>query len=1018
MAEKGLVDSFIDALSVPGNVARTLAESAITGKVTRADLAAAYRNERVESTASGFKGTIAESLGLGKDGLTADFFPDDSLWDVGDSIINTGADIGLDIITSPDSLITGPARLLKAAKFIPNAMKDDVARGATGAVMGALNIDSDDDIFDAVKKIGVGAGIGVGASKGVKQVGKLGKPIAKKLNEATRGMYPEVFERLQKAGNKLTLTEAVGIKNNTDVRRFSRNYYNRVRKVTKGLEEDIFRITGSKEEATEAVTKFRELLGEGFGKVTAVRGSAEKYIKSIGTNDQNEAAGLLFQELRDDLGDDVAQGMIQTLTQATAAKSMGRRGTRAFNANAMNEATDFSNQLFDVTLNGLYDESPEFSQYVTKLVGKRFDPKQRGSVLEAVQGYSKEQATLVKDFNAEMLSRGTPELAFKPLNFHTVDLQQLDNMMPSVKDTLNSVQAGAIKRSDSNVSASLEGLTEDQILRIGAERHAALYMTEAEKQAKQLMGELQKAKLLDPASEGAKRLKVYDDFLQLQKATWLGAGVSWMTNTLPENIAKSYIAAGGKGMLRTLGEGVGASLYSLTYMDKLSRFDGLVNNGYFQKIADLYNPNKVNKSLDLQDPFFNVASDLGVIESSFVQEAQRGAFSRDILESVASTSNNKEIVEMVAKLSDRSKMQKVADKLWQSPFARATTAFENSARLTTFQEVYKNEVKALATSKSMRDEILGTSVEKFTTATQKMLNNKESLRIGREALENAANITRDTFYDYNKVSAVEQYVMKRFIPFWSFMSKDADYWARTAFDNPRVGIAESFTQGMGVPLTAEEKREMPSYTKDMVLRKNDKGEIVRMNALPAQSAIQTLSEVLPFTGSEMQISSKAAPIPRFLMQQITNRGNYGQPVRSVDGSVVRVPDSTWTTMMSDDQLKVLGMERDPDDGRIYTNNSLTSVVSDLAINALSLDIPIARQAIGKPMRDAQFRGRDFTKTQIDALIPAKEVFQTPEQMERNSRRADQKDLREQDGGSILPAKKRRSNKRRPRRARR
>ena len=132
----------------------------------------------------------------------------------------------------------------------------------------------------------------------------------------------------------------------------------------------------------------------------------------------------------------------------------------------------------------------------------------------------------------------------------------------------------------------------------------------------------------------------------------------------------------------------------------------------------------------------------------------------------------------------------------------------------------------------------------------------------------------------------------------------------------------------------------------------------------------------------MQLSGKAAPIPRFLYQQFVNQGNFGQQIRPTDGKAVRVADSTFTRVMPDSILNAIGMERDKMDGRVYTANPLTATANEFVVNALSLDLPILRQTVGTPSVETKYRGKEYQEALIDQLLPAKEVYQTPEQREK------------------------------------
>lgn len=1020
MAERNLIDAFIEPFERVGSASRMTLMAGLGADYNIDNVLDALKGKREAVSAKDFKNFIETQAGID---LT--FGDDPNNESTLESIGNFATNFTIDLFTSPDTYLGAPLKALSASKYIGPA----AAKGIVGATMGALNIDPDDDFGDSIRKIATGATAGVALNAGLRKGGQLVKnQFLSGADKTIQGFYPRTFESLRKAGNELTPSQAMEINNKSNVSQYARRYFKLNKEVTDKLYQDVLEQTGSVDEATNALGSFRAILGEGESNVVKMRNLVKTAIKANGTQAQNQA----FAELRDAVTKEVGETQADEFIQGVVE----RIPSIVDDIDANRLSTEFSNELFTAKIDDA-GKLIQGSDMIVDVVNKRV-PKSdiRASMLEAINTYTSTQESLVKTYNdiqrdvmaklvksgGKTLEEGAEELrkiTFSPIKFHTVDFKQVEELMPASFDgSFGTVRVGAREKLSPKVVATLEGLTEDDILKIGTERYAALFLSEQEKKARQLMGALAKARQL-PEGAAARRLKLYDDFLSLQKAVWLGGGFSWLINTLPENIMKAHIASGPKAMLKTLGNGLGAGLYAAGNISEVNKAKGLT--GLWRKIARLYDPKAKGVKIDAKDPWLNTAQDMRVVDSTFIQEAQRGIDEgTDLLQLTSTSYNTEDIANMVREMStNKNMLERGATAMWSTPMAKFTTAFENAARLTTFKEIFKNEIKHSFDNASDISRALKLDPQEILTSSPARLSGPrgEFWRTSLRALQEAAKKTTDTFYDYGNVNAFEKYVAKRFIPFYNFISKDVDFWSRAVFENPRVGVIESFTQQMGREPTEEEKRRLPQYMLDRATRVTPQGKFVSTPSLPLQSATEVLQELNPFSDTEANISGRIAPLPRAIYQSIANRDSFGRPIRpTADKPVTRIQESSFTGM-PDAALEALGIKRDARDGRLYTASTATAVGNQLLTNVLPVDLPAIRQVVSQPKMESRFRDKGFTEALIDQMSPVKEAFLTQEQLQNNLERRERSD-RIIESGQITPSERSNRGRGRTRRRRR
>ena len=920
---------------------------------------------------------------------------------------NFTIDVLGDIFTSPSTYATGGVSALsklgsvsklasttnKATSAIPKigtALKignNDITRGAVGGVMGALNIDPDDDAGDRLKKITSGAAIGMGLNPVLKGVGSaIGKGLSGAVDILGEGAAPVTMAAIRKLGNKLKVSEASNIANSPELKertaKKARMFSDEIGGVFDTLYDDVFKATNSEDKAEGAVTAFKEMLGVGFGKVVNLRNTAHNVLKTkhqisnLGAQKSSKKLNALFQKQSDNLFDALREE-VGAEEAGHLMKTFIERGGVGAGVDTLGESTKLANNVFNI-----YDDLPRMSgaqKIVNKQILENKIPEElRGEFLHTLDNYDRAQAKLVKDYNLFAKENGMG--GFEKINFHTVDLKDLDNILKdSEKQMFGRVTAGAKKRESSKVLTKLEGMTEKEQMQLGARRHAALFITEKEKQAKQIVNAMQDARSFENNGYN-KFLNSYDDLLTLTKSVWLNVGASWMTNTLHENILKSFVAGGPSATLNAMGSGTGKAIYKLSMAEEVAKLKIFQESNMLQKISRTMRGQKGGYSLSSKDPWLDAASDLGVIDNGFYQEIKSSLNEgEDILNGVISKSNSKTIAASMKNVRE-SKMIDAADFLFKySPFGRAAQGFETGARLSTFKALFETELKAAGLGAKEIDLVMRKGPTAISSAgkTSKRLN----ISAARTAMEKAASKTKDAFYDYSSVNAAERYIGKRFIPFYNFVSKDLEFWSRAAFDKPRSGVIESVLSAEGRSLTDEERLMTPSYLLSQGARVRD-GKVVTTPSLPMVSSASRVDKML--LDSDSSISSDFAPIPKAAVEFLTNKDSFGRQISPTDDKpITRMQETSIVNLI--DRLggldSLLSAKRDQGTGRIYTTGKFIPRLLKAAETVFPTDTPLLKQIMVRPKVD-EYRGIDYLESVMNGLNPMKEAYLTPEQLKR------------------------------------
>jgi hypothetical protein len=143
--------------------------------------------------------------------------------------------------------------------------------------------------------------------------------------------------------------------------------------------------------------------------------------------------------------------------------------------------------------------------------------------------------------------------------------------------------------------------------------------------------------------------------------------------------------------------------------------------------------------------------------------------------------------------------------------------------------------------------------------------------------EMAAKVVKDSFFDYGDVSAMENAVLKRLIPFYSFYAKNFPYWIQATFDPARAGrvvAAEKIRQNIGREPTKYDREGMTPFLSENAPRKlgKDKQGNQEFLIVPSSSAHEAfhMLDVSPKHIMD-ELIEKGATLPKGIIELATGK---------------------------------------------------------------------------------------------------------------------------------------------------
>ena len=754
------------------------------------------------------------------------------------------ADFATDLIFNVDNLILGlpgkilgstgkiGAEALKSAKItekskmlraLSKANPITIGRMTTGGVVGAMMTQEDDDAIEVLKKVGIGAGLGVMFSPGAGQllsgISKVTDNTVDAFNRAVRPEFYRAQQRLLKdipLDERLGLGSDVGIKNLTNLAgKNEREVLQRAHFYRKGLEEIEDGLIGNDVEI------FDNLRLQAAGATKKYR---EKYYKKL-------------------------------KSKLTAD---GRKLTGPEKHALLNEATRRANSV----------------------IGKKMIPiihaaDPTGKVVKAMDDFVKFNRGKVEEYNKLVPKHKNPYLV------------GFDYYMPGVTPDLGAVPErlmrvkGGFKRARGTLEPDLSSMTRGQIRDLAAQRYSKAFLDGQERTARMLLASLNNMPLASSTGGKVGRIMLdsFDRFNRLIVAGQLFATHMWVATNYLDNLGRAFMVGGLGTALRAAGGGAfgiattaarvsvenkivqdaaklladkGVPIVKPT-VDLMGRaLDRLSRSNLVGEILDATHPMAVGKG-KYDNDILELAHITGVIDTD---KARQFLQHWDNYGGVRTTLNTEKtlpkIFEGLDHAIDKSggaaeaalKTARAGGKVVHTltsgvtnfltdTMARIGSANEAYTRLVTFEKVYK----------SLLDEIPGAykQVKKIGLA------NAYQQGFYVEHANRAAQIVEDTFFDYSKVTAFERAVGKRVMPYWTFYTRNAHFWLKNLTDPQKIGRVMKnarYLKAQGREPNKKERQYMAKFSLRegaRILPKAPDGRTVTLN-MPGASLFDAIGD--------------------------------------------------------------------------------------------------------------------------------------------------------------------------------
>lgn len=518
--------------------------------------------------------------------------------------------------------------------------------------------------------------------------------------------------------------------------------------------------------------------------------------------------------------DEVERLQVGSLMQQLKTKTIQLRNE------AMEKGVKEGTAEFNDMMRAINDEVRDV--WLPKLAVGQVEP-----VVGAVRKWASHNEAVVAKYNKEIY--GETRDAAKDLvglRFHTDDVYTQKDFKKA-QEALGQVQH---KRASSETRAVNEGLSADQSYAVYAEKEASKFLDDLDKRAMEFIAKYKEAPILQGenfVASVAKRaepvLHGFDAMTNFAKMNMLYFSASWLKNNFFDNLGKAWIETGLGGVVDTA--------KAMTGLQK----------GTARDVYELY---KGNVSRAYEYEHFKDALNLGVLDNpmykSLTDEVTRDfLFTPDQIKKAATDDNKlKGYLRRGRDLwMDKNPVIKVV--------GRVGSFMEGQARLMT----YVNTLEQLRKTKAFK------GVE--DAALKRM----------------AAKVTRQTFFDYGDVTALEAAVFKRMIPFYSFYSKNVPYWVKATFDPERAGrvlALEKVRHNVGRDPTKSERDGMSPYLAEnapRVLGKDKQGNEQYM-VVPSFS-LHDAAKMLNPKEVPNQFVEKGNPIVKAGIELATGKDLFG-----------------------------------------------------------------------------------------------------------------------------------------------
>lgn len=466
----------------------------------------------------------------------------------------------------------------------------------------------------------------------------------------------------------------------------------------------------------------------------------------------------------------------------------------------MKQGFDGYDQAFNKATNKANDFVTQ--EVMPQLIEEKFgqNPQLKNKVIDAVNQWADHNENVMGRLNKEIYKR-TPdairagsEVGVPGLRYHVDDVlmarssAEAENLLDMVAKPEIQAKMAATTAED----AAKSGLSPDQSYAVYAEKFAKHFLDDQEHEAIKLMREYKNAAVSGPVRAWETGLRGYDAMTNFAKANMLYFSTSWLRTQFFDNMSKAFVEGGLPGMARSAWDATAGSVTSKMGQDVRALLRGDVSHLF--------------TDADLKE-----AMQLGIIHDGMYKSLSNDA-TRQFLYAPQEFKQN-----VVAQ-----GYRAVTGVAMKNPIVKTINSVGS----------YMEGAGRIATYRRVRDALVESGV------------NREL------AMKVAAHKVEEIFFNYSNVTAFENAVAKRLMPFYTFYSKNLPYWAKAALDPEKVGrvaALDKVRQAIGTTPTKSEDEGMTPYIRQNAPRKlgkDDQGN-TRYLVSPVDPRVEALKMVDP-----------------------------------------------------------------------------------------------------------------------------------------------------------------------------
>ena len=754
-----------------------------------------------------------------------------------DNIANTAVDLGLYFTLSPTAALTGGVSkaIGEAAKARGlSAAGTQALQGAgTGTIIGAL---SGDDMGDAA--IGALAGAGIGGLAfpvGKAVAGMAGKAGNKLVDRIAAGYNPEIFSEVVDG-------KIVKKMRYSDAKEVYKNAQNRLSTV-----EDKIRQEGSalglydlgKVESAE----MKEYLDSAYSMQMKHRNKLEldamlsrakvedidvgrlsEFVdpSKIKTYQTSRFGNRVYGDRVIDTGDGLLVSVNGSAKLKPVAKEMRNKLLKQYEGIGMKEVDLLSDEA---KAHGLLDAdgiahqnvrtgaeelgklTEQSNTFIGKLVDEELSIEGKRHLKPLVDSWRKLNRKIVDEHNQYRKLIDPDHVDVVPIDFHMLEVKALDpKALDASSDALKRMKPGFHRRISEEIMPN--DLTLQEMMKREAELSYKSMLSKSEMQAKRIVDSvLDKVKNNPDGDPFISALNAFDALTSFLKKQQLTFNHSWVVNNFSDNLIKAYMSGG-----------VGNAL-DVAAMQTKALFRRETSD-IMRDILKLTDPSTIKpKALQFESDIVKKALEHGVADKGFFGELfDKQLLSKEMLATKYGTKEADAMVEAMNAAGDPKAAYEAYNRMLYNTIGRSGQQIETASRITTFKNVAKD---ILADD----DKLMALGVASDSSAIKKLLKNgsvEDAIKIDPtidNVYREASRITNEAFFDYGNVNAFEQSFMKRIFPYYTFFSRNMNYWGQQLAENPdKVGRMLSLYKSLGREPTDRERAMTPDYMLDQAVR--------------------------------------------------------------------------------------------------------------------------------------------------------------------------------------------------------